>query len=51
MGATKAVATESIHDIISRINPHKFAIAKINDVSNENKLELAVKANVLASVG
>ena len=47
----EAVTTESIHDIISRIKPHIFAITKIKDVSYENKLELAVAANVLASVG
>jgi carbonic anhydrase len=47
---TEAVATESIHDIISRIKPHIFTITKIKDVSYEDKLDLAVEANVLASV-
>lgn len=46
----ESVATESIHNIISRINLHQFAITKIKDVSYENKLKLAVEANVLASV-
>ena len=42
--------SENIHDIVSRIKPHILPIVQIKDISHEEKLSRAVKANVLASV-
>jgi carbonic anhydrase len=44
------ISTENIHDIVGRIRPHIFQITKQNDISRSEKLELAVEANVRASV-
>jgi carbonic anhydrase len=44
------IASENIHDIVSRIRPHIFAISKLGDMSQEDKMRLAVEANVMASV-
>lgn len=44
------IASENIHDIVSRIKPHIFAISKMDEISYEQKLDRAVEANVLASV-
>jgi carbonic anhydrase len=44
------ISTENIHDIVGRIRPHIFQISKQNDISKSEKLELAVEANVRASV-
>lgn len=46
-----ALASENIHDIVSRIRPHIFAIAQIKELAREEKLLQAVEANVRASVG
>lgn len=44
------IASENIHDIVSRIKPHVFAISRMNELTYEQKLDRAVEANVLASV-
>ncbi len=46
----KAISSENIHDIVSRIKPHIFPIAQMKGVATEDKMAQAVKANVLASV-
>lgn len=46
----KPIESENIHDIVSRIKPHVFPIAQIKDLSHDEKVELAIKANVIASV-
>ncbi len=46
----QAIASENIHDIVSRIKPHIFAIAQIREISHEEKLARAIQANVMASV-
>ncbi|MDR3450356.1 MAG: carbonic anhydrase [Alphaproteobacteria bacterium] len=43
--------SENIHDIVSRIKPHIFAIAAIKDIPRGEKMNRAVEANVRASVG
>lgn len=45
-----AIPSENIHDIVSRIKPHIFALAKIEGMTSEEKMDRAVEANVLASV-
>jgi carbonic anhydrase len=45
-----AIPSENIHDIVSRIKPHVFSIAKLTDISPREKSKRAVEANVLASV-
>jgi carbonic anhydrase len=45
-----AVYSENIHDIVSRIKPHIFAISQIRSLSHEEKLDRSIEANVLASV-
>jgi carbonic anhydrase len=47
---SQAIKSENIHDIVSRIKPHIYPIAQIHDMSYEDKLSLAVRTNVLASV-
>ena len=46
----QAISSENLHDIVSRIKPHVFAIAQIDDLNEEEKCDRAVEANVLASV-
>jgi len=46
----QAVSSENIHDILSRIKPHIFSIAQLPNMTHDEKLDHAVKANVLASV-
>lgn len=46
----QAIASENIHDIVSRIQPHILPITRICGVSTEEKFHQAVEANVLASV-
>jgi len=46
----EALSTDGLNDIVSRIKPHIHAIAKIKDISDEEKVERAVEANVRASV-
>lgn len=47
----QAISSENIHDIVSRIQPHIFAITQMKGISPEEKLTRAVEANILASVG
>jgi carbonic anhydrase len=47
---SKAISSENIHDIVSRIKPHIFPIAQMHDLSDEEKSMRAVEANVRASV-
>lgn len=44
------LASENIHDIISRIKPHISYIAKMQNLSKEEKMDQATIANVVASV-
>lgn len=46
----QAISSENIHDIVSRIKPHIFAITQMHDLTYKEKLALATEANVLASV-
>jgi carbonic anhydrase len=46
-----ALASENIHDIVSRIKPHIFPITQLRETTREEKLLRAVEANVRASVG
>lgn len=46
----QAIASENIHDIVSRIKPHILFLAQMRGVTHEEKLALAVEANVRASV-
>lgn len=43
--------SENITDIVKRIKPHIFTIAKTKDTLFEEKMSLAIEANVRASVG
>lgn len=47
----QAISSENIHDLISRIKPHIFAIAQEKTHSFNEKLAHAVEINVRASVG
>lgn len=47
---SNALGSENIHDIISRIKPHVFPISQRVSISKEEKLNLAIEANVMASV-
>ena len=47
---SNAIPSENIHDIVSRIKPHIFAITQIPNLTPEERLDRAVEANVLASV-
>jgi carbonic anhydrase len=44
------LSSEGLNDIVSRIKPHIHSIAKIKDLSEEEKVDRAVEANVRASV-
>jgi carbonic anhydrase len=46
----EALPSEGLHDIVSRIKPHIHSIAKIKEISDEEKVQRAVEANVRASV-
>ena len=46
----QAIESENIHDIVSRIRPHVFSITQIKDITDQEKVTRAAKANVLASV-
>ncbi|MEZ5691992.1 MAG: carbonic anhydrase [Rickettsiales bacterium] len=46
----QAIESENIHDIVSRIRPHIFAISRLADLSPEEKSKQAAIANVRASV-
>lgn len=43
------ISSENIHDIVSRIKPHIFSITKLKDATPEEKVQMAVEANVRAS--
>ena len=45
-----AIASENLHDIVSRIKPHIFTVANASDIPHEHRLTRAVEANVAASV-
>lgn len=47
---SSTVPSANIHDIVSRIKPHIFSIAQTKDLSQEDKIQSAVEANVHASV-
>lgn len=44
------IASENIYDIVSRIRPHIFQIAQLPGISDAEKMEQSVEANVRASV-
>ena len=46
----EAVATENIHDIVSRIRPHIFALTQNKEIKACDQLDIAVAENVRASV-
>jgi carbonic anhydrase len=48
---SQAISSENIHDLLSRIKPHIFQITQMHDTTFEEKFEMAVRANVWASVG
>ncbi|MGD9649360.1 MAG: carbonic anhydrase [Dongiaceae bacterium] len=49
ISSPQQISSENIHDIVSRIKPHIFAIAQMPGKSYEEKLASAVEANVRAS--
>lgn len=46
----EALSSEGLNDIVNRIKPHIYTIAKIKNISEEEKADRAVEANVRASV-
>lgn len=44
------ISSENIHDIVSRIKPHIFAISQMKDVPFDERMNRSVEANVRASV-
>lgn len=46
----ESLSSDGLNDIVSRIKPHIHAIAKIKDITDEEKVSRAVEANVRASV-
>jgi len=46
----EAIATENIHDIVSRIKPHIFALTQNKDIKACDHMDIAVEVNVQASV-
>jgi carbonic anhydrase len=46
----QTVYSENIHDIVSRIKPHIYPISQIRDMTHQQKYDLAVRTNVMASV-
>lgn len=46
----QAISSENIHDIVSRIKPHIYAISQRSDIPDKEKTARAVEANVRASV-
>lgn len=48
---THVPSSENIHDIVSRIKPHVYSIAHMDQLSESEKLDMAIEANVRASVG
>jgi carbonic anhydrase len=43
-------SSHNIHDIVNRIKPHVFPIAKMKELSRQEKMDRAVEANTIASV-
>ncbi|MEI6729924.1 MAG: carbonic anhydrase [Pseudomonadota bacterium] len=48
---SQKIESQNIGDIVKRIKPHIFAISKIKNIEEAEKLDMAVAANVIASVG
>ncbi len=46
----QAISSENIHDIVSRIKPHILFLTQMQQKPRQEKLALAVEANVRASV-
>ncbi len=46
----KILASENIHDIVYRIKPHIHHICNINTLNEDEKLNLAIRVNIEASV-
>jgi carbonic anhydrase len=49
--SAQAIPSANMNDIVSRIRPHISSIARMKELTYEEKLERSVEANVLASVG
>lgn len=47
---TQPAPTDNLHDIVSRIKPHIYQLAVIQDMPRAEKMDKAVEANVHASV-
>ena len=47
---SQKVSSANIFDIVSRIRPHVLPITKMHEISEGDRLEMAVEANVRASV-
>lgn len=43
-------SSENLHDILARIKPHVFSIARMKNLSSQEKVVKALEANVIASV-
>lgn len=48
---SETISTENISDIVNRIKPHVYPIAQVAEWSYDQKLNKAIEANVMASVG
>ena len=46
----EAIASENIHDIVSRIKPHIFALTQNKEIKACDHMDIAVEVNVKASV-
>lgn len=46
----QAISSENIHDIVSRIKPHIFQIARQQGLTHDEKYARSIEANVWASV-
>ncbi len=46
----KTIASENIHDIVSRIKPHIYHISQLENKTTQEKSEMATRANIIASV-
>jgi carbonic anhydrase len=46
----QTIYSENIHDLVGRIRPHIFMLAQRKDILEEERMNLAVEANVRASV-
>lgn len=47
---SEAIASENIHDIVSRIKPHIFALTQNKEIKQCDQMDKAVEVNVKASV-